>query len=496
MKQELTSHKNQKKAFIVAIFLITLLAVSQLVTLVALHNPVFFNTMKTGIQDFFEKEQGGNGVTINHAGETIVENITEFRKEGIYFEGQDVFDSVDYFSSERERLIKQKMTFVDADLSNRLITIYKNGEIEYAVNIRAIASSTSWWQTPPGVFKARNKIEVHKSTFGNVFMPWNIPFQGNFFIHGWPYYPSGRPASSLVSGGCIRLSEEDAKKIFSDIPVGSPIIVHTDEFRTNFIDRTDDFRVPKLSTDNYFIANLDTNEVYAQGNHMKETTLGNIALLPLTLTAAEFIGIEKVHYAPSTKKSTAQGDEWQEELYGFEDSERINEGDMLRTYDFLFPALEDWSFEPLQVFGSYLGEEKYINVTNEKLASIGAHNSHVSNLIKRDPKNYSSPKDIFLLTKYVHHYRSFLLDISSTDVDTYLYGEPWLGNRRENPRIFPGFENFGGGLFDKVEGHTIARFEFNINGEKQSVFIGVFSSDDPLEDVSRIETALRTFLEG
>jgi len=475
---------HNKKSLAAVFFIIVLLGSIQILVLINRDNPDFFSKAQISLKALSQK------IIFTSQDSKIEEDTKETvvpisaTKEVVYFDEEDILDSENYFTVERNKLIEEKGLFVDVNLSEKIITVFDDGTIEYTLPIRAIASKTSWWQTPPGVYEAKNKIKTHKSSFGNVFMPWNIPFQGNFFIHGWPYYPSGNPATSSVSGGCIRLSTEDAETLFEDVPVNTPIIVHANEFRTDFIDKERLTSFPQLSTENYLVTNLDTNELYGKGNDLRELKLGNLALLPLTLSAAEYIGIEKTHIIPAIQDTNY-----------IDDSERVQEGSRLRTYDLLFPALEDWSFESLSVFAKYLSKDRYIDVTNEKLASIGAHKSNIDDLAEDNPKNYTSPRDLFLLTKYIYLYRTFLLDISASKLNTYLYGEPLTNDRRESPRIFDSYSNFEGGIYDEKRGHVIANFSYTIEGIRQSIFIGVFESSNPLEDVIKIETVLKKTFE-
>src|SRR3989344_3348659 len=81
-------------------------------------------------------------------------------------------------------------------------------------------------QTPNGVYKIRSREENHFSSIGEVWMPWSMHFYGNYFIHGWPYYPSGAPVADTYSGGCIRLSTSDAKELFGEVKNGMPVLAY------------------------------------------------------------------------------------------------------------------------------------------------------------------------------------------------------------------------------------------------------------------------------
>ncbi|PIP46640.1 MAG: hypothetical protein COX15_00070, partial [Candidatus Colwellbacteria bacterium CG23_combo_of_CG06-09_8_20_14_all_42_19] len=83
---------------------------------------------------------------------------------------------------------------------------YEKGVFVNEFAILSKGKEGSWWETPAGLYKVQSKEKEHFSSFGRVYQPWSMAFQGNFFIHGWPYYPGGRAVESTYSGGCIRLA--------------------------------------------------------------------------------------------------------------------------------------------------------------------------------------------------------------------------------------------------------------------------------------------------
>ena len=91
----------------------------------------------------------------------------------------------------------------------------------------------SYYETIGGAYANDYKIETHFSSIGHVYMPWSVHVFGNYFIHGIPYYPDGTEVSSLYSGGCVRLSNEDAKQVYAFIEKGTPIIL-TKETESDF----------------------------------------------------------------------------------------------------------------------------------------------------------------------------------------------------------------------------------------------------------------------
>lgn len=83
----------------------------------------------------------------------------------------------------------------------------------------------SYYETIGGYYLHDYKEPLHFSSIGHVYMPYSVHIFGNFFIHGIPYYPDGTKVSSSYSGGCIRLSDDDAKTVYDFIERGTPIII-------------------------------------------------------------------------------------------------------------------------------------------------------------------------------------------------------------------------------------------------------------------------------
>lgn len=83
----------------------------------------------------------------------------------------------------------------------------------------------SYYETIGGLYTNDYKIPLHFSSLGHVYMPYSIHLFGNYFIHGVPYYPNGTEVSSSYSGGCVRLSNENAKKVYDFVTKGMPIVL-------------------------------------------------------------------------------------------------------------------------------------------------------------------------------------------------------------------------------------------------------------------------------
>lgn len=114
---------------------------------------------------------------------------------------------------------------VVVNLEEMKVSLKKGATTLAMLPIISIGKPGSYYETIGGAYASDYKIQKHFSSIGEVYMPWSIHVYGNYFIHGIPYYPNGKKVSSEYSGGCVRLTDEDAKKIYDFVEKGTPIVV-------------------------------------------------------------------------------------------------------------------------------------------------------------------------------------------------------------------------------------------------------------------------------
>ncbi len=111
-----------------------------------------------------------------------------------------------------------------ADLLNMRITLVGTSSIE-TLPIITKGKPGSYYETPVGEYEVGLKSRNHFSTLGEVYMPYSVQFYANFFIHGIPYHKNGVRVSSSYSGGCIRLADADAKKVYDFVTPKMRVLV-------------------------------------------------------------------------------------------------------------------------------------------------------------------------------------------------------------------------------------------------------------------------------
>jgi L,D-transpeptidase catalytic domain/Putative peptidoglycan binding domain len=101
--------------------------------------------------------------------------------------------------------------------TNELIVI-KNNEV---IKRYSIASGTEEFPTPIGTFEVKEKAKSWGGGFGTRWLGLNVTW-GMYGIHG-----TNKPSliGKNVSGGCIRMRNEDVESLFEMIPKGTIVYI-------------------------------------------------------------------------------------------------------------------------------------------------------------------------------------------------------------------------------------------------------------------------------
>ena len=303
-------------------------------------------------------------------------------------------------------------------------------------------------------------------------MPYSLLFQGNFFIHGWPYFPDGTPVSSTFSGGCIRLSNDDAKEIFEEVEIGTPVLIFDSSFfGDNF---TYQLKPPEISAKAYLAVDLKSNFIFLEKNKKEVLPIASITKLITALVATEYINLWKeISIIKSDLISTSRP--------------RLKVGEIWTGFDLLYPLLVESSNEAAKAISRFLGEEKFIETMNKKAKSLGMENAHFEDPAGISPENKASLEDLYFLAKYLYFNRRFILDITRGKI----YSDLITKNFKDlkNLNCFSGNENFVGGKIGKTPeagGTSISILEVEFRGEKRPIAILVLGSLNVCEDSEKI----------
>jgi D-alanyl-D-alanine carboxypeptidase len=371
---------------------------------------------------------------------------------------------------------------VVADLTKMKIWTYEDGKAVNEFSILSKGKPGSAWETPPGEYGVKYKAENHLSSIGGVYMPYSMQFFGNFFIHGWPYYTNGTPVAEGYSGGCIRLADEDAKTIFEFVETGTPILVFGDGASTTPeavaadaapIDDgryalLSNARVPKVTALSYLVADLDTGDIILEKNMELERPIASLTKLMTALVSLEVVN----QFSETTVSKRAAG------TYG--DQGNLYAGERVMVRDLLYPLLLESSNDAAEAIAEVQGRDYFMKSMNDKAKSIGLDQTNFDDASGLSQHNTSTAHDLFELTRYIHKYKRYILDV--TERQSQVVGDRTWRNisRFKNDEGYMGGKN---GYTDEAMHTLITTFELPLaEFEDRNVSIILLGSQNKEED--------------
>lgn len=290
--------------------------------------------------------------------------------------------------------------FIAADLVNMKLLLYKDGSLADEFPIVTKGKPGTPWETPSGFYSIQTKEETHFSSIGHVYMPYSMQFYGNYFIHGWTYYPDGTPVSASFSGGCIKLSTEDAKQVFAFADIGTKLFVYDPKqiippapLALDMVSK------PDVSAAAYLVADIDTGDVYAEHNAQSERSIASVTKLMTALVANEVISLDK-------KVSVREG-----ELLNPQDSVNVTKK-FFFVNDLFYPLLMQSSNLIAESFADYYGKSGFLQWMNTTARALDMTSTIYADASGVSPDNVSTAEDLFRLAVYLTNKKSFVFNIT------------------------------------------------------------------------------------
>lgn len=384
--------------------------------------------------------------------------------------------NVNFFQEVLQKFKESQIDFLLADLDQLKLALYRNGQFLKEYPILAKGKEGSWWETPVGLYRIEAKSKNAYSSFGQVYMPYSLVFQGNFLIHGWPYYSNGQPVSSEYSGGCIRLKTEDAKEIFEIVEKGWPVLI----FKRSFEEENSayQYKIPTLSAEAYLVADLKNNFVFFEKNKNLLWPIASLTKLLTALVVLEHANIEaKIKIQPEMLLKTSVP--------------RLEIGQRWSLFELLALLLVESSNEAGAAFSFYFGQDQLREWLNSKARSIGMKNTNLVDPNGIHPQNTATAIDIFQLAKYLYFNRSFVLKMTKGVFDNPSYRPP---PALKNLNLFAEEKEFVGGKIGylKESGEVmLAIFEIEFGQEKRPLAFIVLGSADAKQDILMMKNFIK-----
>ncbi|MBX9765241.1 L,D-transpeptidase family protein, partial [Patescibacteria group bacterium] len=285
------------------------------------------------------------------------------------------------------------------DLVAMKLFLYENGAVVEELPIQSKGKPGTSWETPSGFYSIKTKEETHFSTIGKVYMPFSMQFYGNYFIHGWTYYPDGTPVSASFSGGCIKLTTEDAQKVFAFADIGTNVFVYDKKEREPLsVLPLGVAPVPNVAAAAYLVADLDTGDVYAEKDSEVQRPIASVTKLMTALVANELISFEQSIPVENVALKAAQG--------------RATTTERFLVGDLLYPLLLESNNSVADSVAEHYGSRQFIGWMNQTAKAFGMQATSFADPSGISPENISTPDDLFRLLRYLAEKKSFVLSMT------------------------------------------------------------------------------------
>jgi len=296
--------------------------------------------------------------------------------------------------------ISESKNFLEINFSEMEVRLYQEGKLIKEVPILAVGDPQSWGGSAAGLYKIMSGNKLSFSIVSEVYMPYALRYYGKYYLHGEPYYPDGKKLISSVSGGCIRLSDKDAKDIYELTELDMPVLVIDKEkdYYQYPNKKLSDF--PEISAESYLAADLDSGFVFAEKNSDEKLPIASLAKLMTALVVAENVDLRKSMLVEP------------EMLQVYGTTQGLEAGKRFRVVELFYPLLIESSDDAAEVLGYFLGRGKTIKMMNEKTKAILMGNTEFVDLRGFDAKNVSTARDLFHLARYILNNRPPLLEIT------------------------------------------------------------------------------------
>jgi hypothetical protein len=364
----------------------------------------------------------------------------------------------------KQEYILQKKDFLEVNLEEMVIRIFRQGEVVKKALITAKGDNEGWGGSAAGIYSILRGYKLSYSNIADVYMPYALHYYGKYYIHGEPYYPSGEKLDSEFSGGCLRLTDEDAEAIFELSDLHMPVLVIDKEKKD--ADYKPVSGVPELSAESFLAADLDSGFVFAEKNSSEILPIASLTKLMTAVITAENIDLQR---------SVLIDQKILDAGYGSTDG--LEPGKRFRIVQLFYPLLIESSNDSAFALTRLLGSEKTISSMNEKAESILMENTKFVEPSGYDPQNVSTAKDLFYLARYILNNRYPILEITKGNKVTSFGPVGFDLKELWNKNLFIYDPTFVGGKTGYIkESKNTGVFIFDFDGRKIA-FIFLGSSD-------------------
>lgn len=380
----------------------------------------------------------------------------------------------------RNDFISGNKSFLEINLSEMKVRLYQDGRLIKEAPILAVGDPQGWGGSAVGLYKIISGSKLSFSIVSEVYMPYALHYYGKYYLHGEPYYPGGKKLISSVSGGCIRLSDQDAKDIYELTELDLPVLVIDKEkdFYQYANEKLSDF--PEISAKSYLVADLNSGFVFTEKNSNEQLSIASLTKLMTAVVIAENVDLRKsILIEP-------------EMLEAYGTTQGLEAGKSFRVVELFYPLLIESSNDAAETLSYFLSRKRTIEMMNEKAKAILMENTEFVDPYGFDLKNVSTAQDLFQLARYILNNRPPILEITKGK-QVRSFGEVRFNIKDFwNKNVFINDPNFVGGktgYLPQSKYTAIFIFKFLTQDEKTrdiDIVIILLDSEDNKTDTQKI----------
>jgi D-alanyl-D-alanine carboxypeptidase/lipoprotein-anchoring transpeptidase ErfK/SrfK len=367
--------------------------------------------------------------------------------------------------------------FIAADLDAMQLYLYEDGVMTATYPIKTKGRIGSPYETPAGFYEVLTKERDHLNRGAGVRMPYSMAFYGNYFIHGWPVHLDGTPVPESYSGGCIRLSTEDAAEVFAFADPGTKVFIYdprpSPDLRPVALA---DLPVPDIAAAAYLVADIDTGHVYAERDARVARPIASVTKLMTALVANETIMFDYRIPIPQSELTTPSG------------TTTPSPAAALTVEDLLYPLLMESNNHVADRLARYYGTNAFVGWMNDQARALGMTSTSYADPSGISRENVSTPEDLYRLAVYLSDKKSFIWKVSRTPEKT-IAAADGSSYTFHNFNIFFDLDTFTGGkvgLTAAAKETMVSVFSMPINGADRRIAVIVLGADSFAEDTDAL----------
>jgi len=386
---------------------------------------------------------------------------------------QDALAVNSFFVETREAFIDEGLTFIEADMTKRQLRFFENGVLLQSTEILGVGAEGSWWKTPSGLYQIEQKSQRTFTTSGQVFLPWQLTFQGNYLIHGWPTYPDGSAVEASFVGGGIRIDDEAAQDLYEQAIKGMPVLVHAaPQPRDTFVYEP---KVLEIASAEYYIADITNNTILAASDLDRKVPIASVTKLMTAVVATERLNLDGRIRVTSPTFVTSL-------------IPRLSERSSVSTYSLLQLLLVESSNEAAETIAGEVGRADFIAAMNTKARQLGMMHTTFADPSGLSEENISTVGDLYMLARYIFENKRFLYDITANNILTTVYSEGEFVDL-VNFNTIKGMDSFVGGKVGETlaaRQTSVSLHELQIQGQDRTIVVIVLGSDNRTADIETL----------